>query len=115
VHEVVQHAEIEIHPDLVKHRLKPGVERLTVLAYHQGGPDGAQALGRTGRPPGRKSCGCAVILASPPSRRVYGAKVRRPVIREPGGDSGLLREAGEARHAAAAFGPAAASRPGLRP
>jgi len=50
MHEVVQHAEIEVHPNLVKHRLKPSVERLTVLAYHQSGPDGAQALGRIGRP-----------------------------------------------------------------
>src|SRR5450755_1170669 len=50
MHEVVQDAEIEVYPDLVKHRLKPSVERLTVLAYHQGGPDGAQALGRIGRP-----------------------------------------------------------------
>ena len=50
MHEFVQHVEIEAHPDLVKHSLQPGVERLTVLAYHQGGPDAAQVPGRTKRP-----------------------------------------------------------------
>ncbi len=34
MHEVVQYAEIEGHPDFVEDRLEPGVERLTVLAYH---------------------------------------------------------------------------------
>lgn len=29
VHEVVQYAEIEVHPDFVEGRLEPGVERLT--------------------------------------------------------------------------------------
>ena len=48
--EVVERAEIEVYPDLVKHRLEPSVKRITVLAYHRGGPDGAQALGRTRRP-----------------------------------------------------------------
>jgi hypothetical protein len=50
MHEAVQHTEIEVHPDLVKHRLEPGVECLTVLAYHQGSPDGAQAPSRIGCP-----------------------------------------------------------------
>src|ERR1700722_6916169 len=48
MHEVAQHAEIEVHPDLVQDRLETSVKRLTVLAYHQGTPDGTQALGRIG-------------------------------------------------------------------
>jgi hypothetical protein len=65
VYEVVQYAEIEVHTDLVEHRLESGVEGFAVLGHDQGGPDGAQTLGGSGALPGTKSCGCAVILGPP--------------------------------------------------
>jgi hypothetical protein len=34
MNEVVQHAAIKVHPQLVKHRLEASVEGLMVLAYH---------------------------------------------------------------------------------
>ena len=49
MHEVVQYSEVEVHADLVEYRFEPGVERFAVLRDDQGGPDGAQTLGRLGR------------------------------------------------------------------
>ena len=46
MNEVVKHAEIEIHSDLVQYRLEPSVERPAVLAHYQGCTDCAEALGR---------------------------------------------------------------------
>ncbi|GAA2424531.1 hypothetical protein GCM10010191_40960 [Actinomadura vinacea] len=49
VDEVVQHAQIQGHADLVEHGLKAGVERFAVFWHNEGGPDGTQALPWHGR------------------------------------------------------------------
>jgi hypothetical protein len=97
MYEVIQHAEVEVHPDLVKHRLEPSIERLTILTYHQGGPDSAQALGRTKRPSGEdilRLRGHLGLLSLPSSLQSRGTTPGDS--KSLGGDSVLLREAGEA-------------------
>jgi hypothetical protein len=49
MHEVVQHAKVKVHADLVEHRFQPGVESCAILGHHQRGPDRPQTLGRLGR------------------------------------------------------------------
>src|SRR5262249_38166840 len=54
MHEVVQRAKVEVYPDFVQDGLEPGIERRTVLRYHESGPDRAQALGRVVGPLGNE-------------------------------------------------------------
>jgi hypothetical protein len=46
MHEVVQDAEIKVHPDFVQNRLQASVERFSILPHNQGGPDGTETLRR---------------------------------------------------------------------
>src|SRR5450432_3440422 len=90
MHKVVQHAEIEVHPDFVQNRLQPGVERLTILPHHQGGPDGTKTLRRFRHHPRNNVMRLRTHLSllpalEPTATRSDGYRF------EPGGDAGQIR------------------------
>ena len=55
MHEVVQHAKVEVHADLVEHRFQPGVERFAVLGTTKAARIARRLLAGSGALPGAKS------------------------------------------------------------
>ena len=64
MHEVIQDAEIEVHPDFVQNRLETGVERLAILPHYKGPLMARRLFAGSGATPGTRSYVCALISAS---------------------------------------------------